>query len=376
MPKYLFLLLLSACLGTACQNQNSGQDTGQVAPAEKPTLEQDATEVLASLTLREKVGQLFMIGFHGPEPNYYLNKMIKERNVGGVLLMKYNMVDREQTIDLLKTIQATALNNGPAIPLWFSIDQEGGVVTRAKLEGMQEFTAQMDIQSATQAAAVARQRAQELRYLGIHINFAPVVEYIRDTTSFLAKRVFRVDSREAIPALAGSMVKAYIEGGLIAVPKHFPGHTDQSMDSHEGLPVEPLSADSLQALVGTYADLMAYQPPMIMTSHVMYPAVDSVYPATLSKTILNYLREDLAFEGLIITDDMEMQAMQSNYDMNQAVITALEAGVDILLFSSTPQRQADAYNAVVKAVESEALSEALIDEKVLRVLRLKQQYVK
>jgi beta-N-acetylhexosaminidase len=112
-----------------------------------------------------------------------------------------------------------------------------------------------------------------------------------------------------------------------------------------------------------------------MTSHVMYPAVDSVYPATLSKTILDYLREDLAYEGLIITDDMEMQAMESNYAMDQAVVTALKAGVDILLFSSTPQKQANAYNAVVQAVKEGDLSEALIDEKVLRVLRLKQQYV-
>jgi beta-N-acetylhexosaminidase len=371
MSRQFSFVFLALLFFSACQNPSPSQ----MAEAQPITMEDGAEEVLASLSLEEKVGQLFMIGFYGPEPNYYLNKMIKQRNVGGVLLMKYNMDNRDQTLKMLETIQTTALSNGPAIPLWFSIDQEGGVVTRAKLEGMQEFTAQKDIQSSSQATAVAQRRAKELSDLGIHINFAPVVEYIQDTTSFLAKRVFRVQNREAIPALAGSMVKAYTEGGIIAVPKHFPGHTDQSMDSHEGLPVEPLSADSLQALVTTYADLMPYQPQMIMTSHVMYPAVDSVYPATLSKTILDYLREDLAYEGLIITDDMEMQAMESNYAMDQAVVTALKAGVDILLFSSTPQKQANAYNAVVQAVKEGDLSEALIDEKVLRVLRLKQQYV-
>jgi len=365
----LFSLCLMAILG-GC-NQNPAEEE-----AIKPiNFSDSAEEILSQLSLEEKVGQLFMIGFYGPTPDYYLNKMLKVRNIGGVILMKYNLDDEKQVLKLLHDIQGISMAHHPAIPPFISVDQEGGLVSRLNFPGIRQLTAQTEIKNADQAYKVALERGQELKNLGIHINYSPVVEFIQDTSSFLSKRVFKVDSSMQIPGLAIPMLKGYHEAGIIGVPKHFPGHTDLSVDSHEGLPVEDLDRESIQPLLDIYREVLAAEPQIIMTSHVMYPALDSLYPATLSEEVLGLLRNELGYDGIVISDDMEMKAVETNYTLEKASVLALQSGVDILLFSSTPQKQANAYNAVVAAVKAGELSEDAIDEKVLRILRLKQKYI-
>lgn len=363
--KFIIICAVLYSLQTGCLQPPSSQNTIE--------FEESPEEIVSKMTLEEKVGQLFMIGFYGTSPDYYLTKMITKRNIGGVILMKYNLENKNQTIELTNQIQQIADTAYPPIPPFISVDQEGGVVSRIKFEGVSELTAQKDIQTSKLAYDVALRRGKELRALGIHINYSPVVEFITDSTSFLYQRVFRVNDQQNIVSLAGNMLDGYEKSGVVSVLKHFPGHTNNSADSHEQLPIEAI--ESIDPLLSTYKSLMEKKPKFIMTSHVMYPKIDSLYPATLSKKILSYLRKDLNYKGVIISDDMEMKAIENNYTLEQASIIALKSGVDILLFSSTPQKQANAYNAIVKAIKTKEIDENIIDEKLIKILRLKQEVI-
>jgi beta-N-acetylhexosaminidase len=359
MPIYILIVLLIS----SCSPVNSD--------AQKASIDLTDTTNNNELTLEQKVGQLFMIGFQGTEPNYYLKKMISERNIGGVLLLKYNVPEREQTIKLIQDIQKLSTQNGCNTSLFISIDQEGGLVERIKYDSVEEHKAQKDITSLEDAYQVAYNRGVELKKLGININYSPVVEHITDEKSFLYKRVFRTDNPNQSALYAREMIKGYTDAGIIAVPKHYPGHTNNSVDSHGDLPQENINEEELKQLVNSFDSIMPANPSIIMTSHVMYPEIDSLYPATLSKTIIDYLD----YSGIIISDDMEMKAIADNYTLEKACVIALKSGVDILMFSSTPEKQANAYNAIIKAVKEGEISEELINQKVDKIIALKKKFI-
>lgn len=340
------------------------------------TTDSELKLILKSMSLEEKVGQMFMIGFSGTEVDNYVYKMIAEKNIGGVIMMKRNVLSREQLMNLTKTLQEKAAETRLAIPLFIAVDQEGGAVNRVKVEGVTEFTSQEDIENEKQAYLVAKKRAEELSILGFNVNFSPVLDIINNPESFMHNRVFR-GSLDKITSLGASMVRGYQDNNIISVPKHFPGHDNDSVDSHLELPEVKIEKSSLLLRLDSFASLIeSSSPKMIMIGHILYKNVDSDYPSSLSKIIIqDNLKNKLDYTGLVITDDMEMKALTNNYSIAYAAVNAIKAGNDILLYSGITDKKVEAYNAVIKAVADREISEERIDESVLRILKLKKEYL-
>lgn len=323
--------------------------------------------LLSQMTLEEKVGQMFLMGFWGTEPDYYITKMIKERYIGGVILFKYNVKDREQLIQLSKSLQLLS----EKVPLFISIDQEGGVVSRLGKDIVSEITAQNEIKTEKDAYNISKKRAKELKALGISMNFSPVLDNIQREDSFLYDRVFRTE----ITLLGNSMISGYSDGGIIAVPKHFPGHPDNLIDSHKALPEANISETDFDAYASQFKEILSNEDTKaIMVGHILFKQIDVNNPSSLSsKIITEILRKKYGFNGLVITDDMQMGALTERFTIAQSAVQAVTAGNDLLIYSGEPEQQAQAYNAILDAVKDGDISEERINESVLRILTFKSQ---
>ena len=320
--------------------------------------------ILNEMTVEQKVGQLFMLGFWGQEPDYYITKMISEREIGGVILFKYNIDNKDQVIKL-----TTKLQKMSTVPLFISVDQEGGVVSRVEFEGTSSIS-QADIKDETEAFTVAKRRAEELKELGINMNLSPVVDSISDENAYLFNRAFRGE-RDEIVSLSKGMIKGYKEGGVLSTIKHFPGHSNASVDFHSALDSVDIPGEELDLYIYPFKEALGVSDAVIV-GHILFPQIDAQYPASLSPYFINdLLRKKLGFNGLVITDDMQMKSVYDRYSIAQAAVQAILAGNDILIYSGSPQEQADAYNAVVKAVNDGVISEKDLDSKVLRILTVK-----
>lgn len=331
------------------------------------------SEMLSEMTLEDKVGQMLMVGFWGEEPDYYINKMIDERNVGGVVLLNYNLKNEQQTIELIDSLQSRTLATELAVPLLVSTDQEGGDVSRVNFLDA-ENTPQSEIDSSEEAYSIAKKRAIELKDLGIYINYSPILERITNSDSFLYERTFRADL-DQIGELGAKMVAGYSDPGVISVPKHFPGHTNDSSDSHDELPKSNLKEEELRKRITPFQEVIdEAEPEAIMMGHILFPKINSD-PASLSRYFVEkMLREDLGFQGIVITDDMEMGSILNNYSVGESAIKAVKAGNDILLYSSTPEKQVEAYKAIIEAVNNGEIEIKNINSSVLRILKLKKKF--
>ena len=327
----------------------------------------NSEKLLTEMTLEEKVGQMFIMGFWGTEPDYYITKMIQERNIGGVILFKYNIQDSVQLTKLSSDLQTLSKK----IPLLISIDQEGGVVSRLDTSIVSEITAQSEITKERDAYNISKKRAKELKALGITMNFSPVLDNIQKQDSFLYDRVFRND----ISLLGNAMISGYSDGEIVAVPKHFPGHPDDTTDSHKGLPEVNISEAEFDQYASQFKEVILNEDTQaMMVGHILFKQIDSANPSSLSsKIITEILREKYGFKGVVMTDDMQMGALTESLSISEASVKAVTAGNDILIYSGEPEEQAQAYNAIISAVKSGTLSEERINESVLRILTLKSQ---
>ncbi len=311
----------------------------------------------------QKAGQFFMVGFNGYELPEQTKNLLQQGFAGGVILMKYNLQDEEQIKNLTAQIQAS--NPHPEYPLLIAIDQEGGLVSR--LPSMYESTAQAELNTVSRAYQVAYERGTQLKSLGINVNFSPVMDYIEDQDSFLYGRVFRGD-RGQVADLGAAMVRGYQDAGIIACPKHYPGHHGEGVDSHKQLPSVDLKSMSYSDYVSQFSSLMSQsRPAMMMSGHIQFPDLDE-YPASLSAVHLNYLRDSLAFQGVLITDDMLMGALQNNYDPAQAADLAFGAGNDILLYVGAGEEYEFARRRLTLN-----FSEVKTRQSLRRILALKKQ---
>ncbi|MCG6568299.1 glycoside hydrolase family 3 protein [Tessaracoccus sp. ZS01] len=357
--------------------------------------------IVSRMTLPQKVGQLMVSEVYGIDPTvehsgnitrFGIGKgvdVVRELHLGGVIYFAWTdsfTRGPEGVAALSNALQATALEtrvtatkgrpqgNKVAVPLLIATDQEQGLVTRfgppaTQFPGAMALGAGRSADDARVAAAIT---GKELRAVGINTNFAPVADVnVNPDNPVIGVRSFSSD-----PALVSQMVAAQVEGyqregGVSASAKHFPGHGDTAVDSHYGLPLithtreewERLDAPPFRAAIAAGID-------MIMTAHLLLPAFDdSGDPATLSKPILTgLLRDELGYDGVVITDALNMEGVREMYGDPEVAVRALEAGVDILLMSPSP---IEARDAVLDAVHSGRIDEAEIDRKVERVLRMK-----
>ena len=348
---------------------------GVICPQTSALTDPEIDTMIDEMTIEEKVGQLIMVGFDGTQANEVIEAHIRERFVGGVVLFSRNIQSPKQTAELTNQLQQLAQTTTRQIPLFIGIDQEGGWVIRLR-EGATVLPGNMAL-GATDSTALAERAGEitavELAAVGVNLNFAPVVDVNNNPQNPVIDRRSFGESSELVSRLGVAYIRGLQHNGVLATAKHFPGHGDTTVDSHFDLPtvnhdrerVHTLELQPFRAAID--ADVAA-----IMTAHIVYPAFDPERPATLSPAILtDLLRKELGFDGLLITDDMEMKAIDDRYRSGEAAVMAVEAGTDIVMVLWTPTKQIEVFEALLSAVKSGRITQARLDQSVKRILKSK-----
>lgn len=327
--------------------------------------------------LREKVAQLFVVGFPDTTPDEEIREFVAD-GVGGVIYFARNLADPEQVAALSRSLQETAAENDRP-PLLITADEEGGVVSRlpwgGRLPGQMTLGAARDPDLARRAAAA---KARELRAVGINANLAPVLDVNNNPDNpVIGVRSFG-EEPDLVSDLGTAAASGFESQGVVACGKHFPGHGDTATDSHLDLPVVDHDRDRLDRVeLAPFRAAIESGIGAIMTTHVAFPTFtdDDERPATLSKPVLTgLLREELGYDGLVMTDCMEMNAIAESVGTPEGAVQAVEAGCDLVTVSHTPETQRAAIDAVVAAVQSGRIAETRIDSSVRRILRTKAEF--
>ncbi|MFM2424148.1 MAG: hypothetical protein RLZZ70_539 [Candidatus Parcubacteria bacterium] len=282
------------------------------------------------------LGRHFMIGHWATTPVASTTALITKYQLAGVIIMS-------APTDVTEIKNWTAAWQAAVdYPLQIAIDQEGGPVSRLRGQDF-DTTGQRDVTTITRAYSLGKKRGTELAALGITMNFAPVLDTATKPDSFLYKRVFPTDPVK----LAIAMAEGLEVSGVMAVAKHFPGHPNTEVDSHYTLPVSGITPDQASDFIMPFASYIATSAPKaIMTAHVAYPNIDPL-PVTLSPYWLTaVLRDQLQFDGLIITDDMSMQAITDTWSPAESSRLALRAGADIILLAAKPNTIVEVMNTL------------------------------
>lgn len=399
----LLLILLAACITclwllnpsrqsentpTESQNESSPSAPSETTPpptqTEEPTappdpVQEQARQILGSMTPEEKIYQLFIVTqeqitgvgtvIRSGETS---RKGIEKYPVGGIVYFAGNLVDREQTIAMISNIQSYS-----KLGLFIAVDEEGGPVARVgrnKNMGTTAFPAMGKVGQSgdpDDAYQVGHTIGSEIKELGFNLDFAPVADVNSNPNNpVIGTRAFHTDP-EITAQMVAACVKGFHDSGMLCSLKHFPGHGDTSTDSHYGAAEITKTLDELMACeMLPFISGIEAGAPFVMVGHITAPNVtDDPVPATLSQDIVTgLLRERLGFEGLVITDSMMMQAITDHYPPGEAAVKALQAGVDIILM---PQNLDGAVSGIQEAIASGELTEARIDESVLRILEMK-----
>jgi len=332
---------------------------------------------LKKASLAEKIGQMFICGFHGTEPTSEIAQLIKQHYLGGIIYFRRNIESCQQVKRLSSSLQRLS-SSVSDLPLFISIDQEGGMVARIDrgitlIPGNMALGATKDFLGVYEAARIS---GKELRQLGINMNFAPSIDVNNNPLNpVIGVRSFGADP-DFVKQMGIHAVRGYQDAGMIATVKHFPGHGDTDSDSHHTLPTIPHDLDRLQQVeLVPFIGAIEEKVDVIMTAHILFPAIDSsATPATLSYQVLTgLLRESLGYQGLIVTDCLEMSAISGGVGVEEGAVLAVEAGADLLLVSHTYEHQVGAIQRLVEAVESGRISEERINQSLERILDLKNQ---
>lgn len=327
------------------------------------------------MTLAEKVGQLVMIGVHGTDLTDDSRYMLRQYHIGNIIYFDRNMQSQDQLHHFSQALQAYAQGEaGQKVPLFIATDEEGGAVARgAGILFTPPSEAHIGKTGKPQEAQDnAAHVAQSLKSVGINLNLAPVVDLgLGDGRSFGT-------NPEQVAQFAEAAVTGYEQQGLLCALKHFPGIGKGTVDSHQDVSTIPASLTTLEK-----EDLVPFQTVieaqkakpndfLVLVSHLVYPALDKDHPASQSSAIMNgLLRQKLGFQGIIITDDMEMGAVAKHEGFRQLGVQAIQAGADIVMICHEYAHETDIYLGILDAVQNGDILESRIDDSVRRVLRAK-----
>lgn len=333
---------------------------------------------IEQMSLKEKLGQLFMVGFDTTEIDNNIIKLISEYKCGNIVLFARNIKSGKQLLDLNQKLQKM-IQKETGIPAFISIDQEGGMVTRV-FKDMAFYPGSMAI-SATDnpnyAYEIGKMMGQELKALGINYNLAPVLDVNNNPKNPVIGVRSYSDDKEVVSLYGTNFIKGMQEMGVIATAKHFPGHGDTSLDSHLALASVPHDKKRLEEVeLYPFKKAIKANIASIMTAHVLFPAYENNnLPATLSYNVLTeLLRNKLGFKGLICTDSMTMKAVYETFGIEKSIPLTVNAGADLICLPHTIEVQTLAYKTLENKVLSGEISEERINESVKRILSYKEKY--
>jgi len=331
---------------------------------------------MSPAALRRQIGQLLIAGFDGHQIPIELGSLAREFGLGGVILFARNISEPEQVAELCHDASRLTAD----VPLWVSVDQEGGRVARLKAP----FTEWPPMATLGRSGDVklaerfARALASELRAIGITLDYTPVLDvHTNPKNPVIGDRALS-DKPEQVARLGSAIIRTLQAEGIAACGKHFPGHGDTSGDSHHELPIVDHPPERLrQVEFVPFRAAVEAQVATIMTAHVLVPAIDEERPATLSRRIIqSLLREELHYEGVILSDDLDMKAIASRYTAPAAAVMAIDAGCDgMLICGGDHDKQAAALEALVHAVEGERLRLSRVEDAMRRQQRAKERFL-
>lgn len=369
----VFCLLCVAAVTAMAFQHYAGKEVGSVqtiANNQELSLEERVEKIADNMSDAEKVGQMVMIGFYGTELNDDISYMLNEYAIGGIILFDRNMETQEQVKELNAQLQHTAHGS---LPLFIGIDEEGGRVARMR-EAFPSPPSQAEISSngdAKEAEAWAIKVSTGLQQMGFNVNFAPVADVGIDA----AGRMYSGDA-ETASRFVQAAVKGYVQDGMICTLKHFPGIGKGSADTHDDFVQVDADIDTLLS-----KDILPFKNMFqqgnhddfwVMVTHVTYPAIDAKNPASMSYAVMNnLLRQQMGYKGIVITDDMDMGAIDKHYDFKEVGVKAVTAGADIVLVCHDYGHEADVYNGILQAVRNGTISQERLNDSVKRIVRAK-----
>lgn len=376
MKRLLLLIVALAIVTSGCILKNKEE----LPPQQQPEAENRKSAVdrlLEGMTPEEKIGQLLMVGIEGTELDGDTAKFLKERRIGGVILFGRNIQNAEQVAALTEALKG--LENGPGgVGMLIGTDQEGGRVNRlpgerGKFPSAKALAADGGPERVREAAG---EMAAQLKEMGINLNFAPILDINSNPNNpVIGDRAFGSDP-ETVSKMGLAFIRGMLDQGIIPVAKHFPGHGDTLVDSHTDLPVVENTMDRLQSFeLVPFKKAVEEGVPAIMSAHILLPQVDSDNPATLSPEIIGgILRERLEFDGVVVSDDLDMGAITKLYSPGEAAVRAVKAGVDMVLVGHTRDNMIGVLDALAGALRSGEIDQHTIDRAVKRVLVLKERF--
>lgn len=330
---------------------------------------EEVEQLLQTLSTAQKIGQLLIIGVEDKQLTSAHQKLIQDQYIGSIILFKRNIKNEKQLTNFIAQLKQQ--NVYTDIPLWITIDQEGGNVNRLP-EKFPSASTLAEHHDPTLTYDSAATMGETLARYGFDVDFAPVLDINSNPKNpVIGDRAFGTTPLETAEQ-AVAMMKG-LQSYVITVGKHFPGHGDTSEDSHKTMPTVNKSWEELQQLelIPFYAAI-EHKIDALMIGHLYFPQLDSEYPASLSKEIITHrLREEMGFTGLAISDDMVMGGITEQYNIGDAAVIALQAGIDMLIVGHEPTLQQEVITAITTAVENSIISEQLLDDHVRRVLTAK-----
>lgn len=390
MAKRLLTIIITLMIlfSVGCNREdNNGKihddkiDNGNIAEEGNESIddEEEIDEIqliVDSMTLDEKIGQLFIFGIDGTEIDEHTISLIETYKVGGFIFFGSNLDTVDQTVELLNSLKDRNKNN--ILPLFLALDEEGGKVSRLSkfFSNLPDANTIGSINQEDISYKFGRILAGRLKEVGFNMDFAPVLDINSNPENpVIGNRAFG-STKEIVIDNGIKVMEGINSGNIISIVKHFPGHGDTLVDSHVDLPVIEKSMEELKGL-----ELVPFERAIeedvdgIMVAHILFPELDKDYPATLSENIIkNLLRDELSYDGVVISDDMTMGAIMENYSVGEAAVRFLKAGGDIVLVCHGYENQLNALNKVKEEILSETISLKELNEKVYRIIKLKMKY--
>jgi beta-N-acetylhexosaminidase len=326
--------------------------------------------------IRRQVGQLAFAGFAGHDVPADLKALVKEFDLGGIILFARNVESPEQVADVARQARSMAAE----LPLWVSVDQEGGRVARLR----SPFTIWPPMQTLGRsgddelAVRFARALAAELRAVGVTLDFTPVLDILTNPRNPAIGDRALATTPEEVARLGAAIIETLQSEGIATCGKHFPGHGDTSTDSHHELPLIEHPPDRLDAVeLVPFKKAIAVGVAGIMTAHILVPSIDDQRPGTLSPAIVTgLLKEKLGFKGMVFTDDIGMKAISARHTTAEATVLAIAAGCDaVLMCGDSQEPQFEALEAVIHAVEDGTLPLSRVEDALARHRRTKERFL-
>jgi len=366
----IFTIGLIVCFVVG-HNENKNETENQILVQEEKEvqsrdndsfLKNQTEEKLKSLSLEQKIGQLFIIGFKGKIISKETENLIKNVHPGGILLLEENIEDQKQLKELINSLQEIALQD-TGLPLFVAVDQEGGIISR--IDWINKIP-QSEIQSVIQAERIGVDRGTELKKLGVNLNFAPLID-TAFKNDFIFERSFQKDYIKT-GELAQALIQGQQQAGVFSTMKHFPGYGKISFNPENEL-----------AYLDEMPDISQFQkacqtfPEMIMISNVVYGDIEKDIPFSFSEKSIKLLKEEIDGNYLIISDDLAQNSLLNEFSLEKIVVSPIKAGMDILIFSGWRTPVIKGIKAFQKAVDNKEISEERINQSVLKIINLKQK---